>query len=174
MSADLNNICVIGRLTRDPELRYTPNGKPVTTFTVANNKQVKKKAEGENKNKDDVNFFKVIAWNQLAEFSSKYLKKGKQVAVTGRIEQRSYMTADNQKRIVYEIIANTINFVSGGMRPSGDGSQQQAVSNTTNQEHPAVSDATNSEHPTEQAASGENEVNTDFESPIDDNDIPVF
>ncbi|HEY8463145.1 MAG TPA: single-stranded DNA-binding protein [Bacillota bacterium] len=102
----MNHIVLIGRLTRDPELRYTPNGVAVTNFDLAVNRPVPNQA-GER----ETDFIRIIAWQKQAELCANYLKKGRLVAVEGRLQIRSYETQDGQKRRVAEVVANQVQFL---------------------------------------------------------------
>lgn len=106
--AGLNKILVIGNLGTDPEMRYTPNGTPVTTFRLATNR-VYTTAEGERR--EETEWFTVVAWNQLAEQCNQYLTKGRRVYVEGRLRSRSWTGMDGQTRFVNEIIAERILFL---------------------------------------------------------------
>jgi single-strand DNA-binding protein len=86
---------LIGRLTRDPELRYLQNGTAVATFTLAVNRKY---------NKEETDFIDIVAWRQLAEHCANYLSKGRLVAVEGRLQIRSYEDKEGQKRKVTEIV----------------------------------------------------------------------
>lgn len=88
MASDLNNVMLIGRLTKDPELKYLPSGMAVVEFSIANNSYMN--SQGTN----EVNFFDVVAYNKLAEISSKYLTKGKQIAITGTLRQERWQDKD--------------------------------------------------------------------------------
>ncbi len=101
----LNRAQIIGNLGRDPEMRYTPNGKPVTSFTVAVSR-VWTKPEGERGEKTD--WFNIVAWDRLAEICSQYLAKGSLVYVEGRLETRSWETENGQKHFRTEIVANEV------------------------------------------------------------------
>ncbi|GAW29384.1 single-stranded DNA-binding protein [Carboxydocella sp. ULO1] len=103
----LNRIILIGRLTRDPELRYTNTGKAVARFTLAVDRPFKNQA-GER----EADFINVVVWGQMAENCSKYLSKGKLAAVDGRLEIRSFEGQDGQKRWVAEVAAETVRFLS--------------------------------------------------------------
>src|SRR5208337_2437905 len=98
MSWDINRFITVGRLTGDVELKYTPNGTAVARFGIAVGG--KPKSDGS----DSVSFFNVVVWGKGAENCSNYLSKGKQVALDGRLEQRSWVTQDGSKRSVVEII----------------------------------------------------------------------
>ena len=108
--ASLNKVLLIGNLTRDPELRYIPNGSAVTSFTVAMNR-VYKLQTGEKK--EEVTFIRVVVWARLAEVCAEYLKKGNPVFVEGRLQSRSWDGPDGQKRNTVEVIASNIQFMRG-------------------------------------------------------------
>ncbi len=106
----INRVVLVGRLTRNPELRTTTNGKNVASFGIAVNRRVKQ-ADG------DADFFTVTCWNQTAEYVSNYLTKGRLVAVDGRLSWRKYTTSDGQHREVIEVVADN---VQGLDRPKDD------------------------------------------------------
>ena len=97
----INRIVLVGRLTKDPELRRTSNGTAVASFTLA----VDNRTSGEEKS---TSFFRVVAWKATAEFAAQYLKKGYLVGVDGRLQQRSYENNSGQKVQVVEIIAEQV------------------------------------------------------------------
>ncbi len=101
MARSLNKVQLIGNLTRDPELRYTPQGTAVCTFGMATNRQWKTEA-GEMR--DEAEFHRIVAWNQLAEICARMLKKGSRVFVEGRIQSRTWTGQDNQQRTTFEIV----------------------------------------------------------------------
>ncbi len=105
---NVNLAIIMGNLTRDPELRYTPNGQPVTSFGVATNRSWKD-ANGEKK--DEVEFHEVVVWGKLAELCNQYLTKGRKVHVMGRLQTRSWEGQDGAKRQKTEIVAQDIAFV---------------------------------------------------------------
>jgi single-strand DNA-binding protein len=102
----MNHIVLIGRLTRDPELRYTPNGVAVATFDLAVDRDVKNQ-QGER----EVDFIRIVAWQKTAENVANYLKKGRLVAVDGRLQIRNYETQDGQKRKAAEVVASRVQFL---------------------------------------------------------------
>lgn len=102
----MNHIVLIGRLTRDPELRYTPNGVAVTNFDLAVDRPVPNQ-QGER----ETDFIRIIAWQKQAELCANYLKKGRLVAVEGRLQIRGYETQDGQKRRVAEVVASFVQFL---------------------------------------------------------------
>ncbi len=106
----LNRVIIIGRLTQDPELRYTQNGTAVATFTVAVNRKFKR---------DEADFIPVVVWNKTAENCANYLGKGRLVAVEGRLQIRSYETQDGQRRRVTEVVAEEVKFLDKAGTSSG-------------------------------------------------------
>lgn len=99
-SRSWNKVELIGNLTRDPELRYTPSGAAVVSFTIATNRTYV--SEGERK--EEADFHRVIAWNKLAELCNQLLKKGNRVFVSGRLQNRSWEGQDGQSRNITEIV----------------------------------------------------------------------
>ncbi|MBI2590309.1 MAG: single-stranded DNA-binding protein [Candidatus Blackburnbacteria bacterium] len=110
-SRSLNKVLLIGNLTRDPELRYTPAGTAVCTFGLATNRQWTTE-EGEKR--EDAEFHNIVCWTRLAEICAEYLKKGSQVYVEGRLSTREWEGQDGQKRRTTEIVAESVIFLSGG------------------------------------------------------------
>ena len=115
----MNHIVTIGRLTKDPELRYTPNGVAVGSFTVAVDRPFNS-AKGER----EADFIPVVVWQKLAENCANHLRKGRLVAVEGRLQIRSYDTQDGQKRRVAEIVASNVQFLDRG-KDEGQAPQAQ-------------------------------------------------
>jgi len=103
MSRGLNKVMIIGHLGRDPEMRFTPSGRPVTTFSVAVSRTWNS-SSGERRSKTE--WFKVVAWGNLAEICKKFLTKGQQVYVEGRLETRHWEDKEGQKRTTVEVVAN--------------------------------------------------------------------
>lgn len=103
----MNKLIIIGNLTRDPELRVTPQQVPVCTFTVAVN----------GRNEDDAQFFRVAAWRQLGENCAKYLAKGRKVAVSGPVSAQAYQAQDGSTRVSLEVTAQDVEFLT----PRADG-----------------------------------------------------
>ena len=102
----MNKLTIIGNLTKDPEMRTTPAGKTVCTFSVAVNRR--KKVEGQ----PDADFFRVSAWDALGENCGKYLVKGKKVAVIGSVRVHAYTGQDGKPGASLEVIANEVEFLS--------------------------------------------------------------
>ena len=103
----LNRIVLIGRLTRDPELRFTQSGIAVASFTLAVDRNFKN-AAGER----ETDFIDIVVWRQQAELCAKYLSKGKLAAVDGSLHIRNYETQDGQKRKAAEVVADSVRFLS--------------------------------------------------------------
>lgn len=106
--ASLNKMIIIGNLGSDPEMRFTPNGNPVTSFRVATNR-VYTTAEGERK--EETEWFAVVAWNRLAEQCNQFLTKGRLVYAEGRLRTHTWESQDGQKHYRPEIIANRVIFL---------------------------------------------------------------
>jgi single-strand DNA-binding protein len=121
----LNRIVLIGRLTKDPELRYTPNGKAVAGFTLAVDRPFKN-SQGER----EADFISIVVWGTQAEHCANYLSKGKLAAVDGRLQIRNYDDKDGQRRWVTEVIADNVRFLSpkeGGGGSEGTGNMGKEI-----------------------------------------------
>lgn len=110
----MNKVILIGNLTKDPELRYTPNGVAVATFTLA----VNRSKRGQEQTAD---FPNIVAWNKLADNCAQYLRKGRKVAVEGRLQTRSYDNKEGKKVYVTEVVAENVEFLGG--KGEGGGSE---------------------------------------------------
>ncbi|CCQ92845.1 Single-stranded DNA-binding protein 3 [[Clostridium] ultunense Esp] len=113
----MNNVVLIGRLTRDPELRYIPNtGTPVSTFSLAVDKPLsrEKKQEMEAKGQPTADFINIVVWGKQAENCANYLAKGRLTAVQGRIQSRTYDAKDGTRRYVTEVVAERVQFLEWG------------------------------------------------------------
>lgn len=106
--ADFNRVILLGRLTRDPELRYTPAGSPVCNFDLAVNRSYTTQA-GERR--DETCFITIVVWGKQGETCGEYLKKGRQALVEGRLTQRSWETPEGQKRSKHEVVADRVQFI---------------------------------------------------------------
>jgi len=111
-----NRAFIIGNLTRDPDLRHTPGGVPCARFSVAVNRR--------GKNGDEVDFIPVVAWRRLAEICGEYLKKGRQVAIEGRLRVQSYKAKDGQTKVAAEIVADNMQMLG---KKSDDSSSKEVV-----------------------------------------------
>ncbi len=109
----LNKIMIIGNVGTDPEMRYTPNGNPVTSFRIASSRSY---TASDGERKQEIEWFTVVAWNQLAETVNQYLSKGRRAYVEGRLQSSQWEGNDGQKRFNNEIVANTVLFLD---KPGG-------------------------------------------------------
>lgn len=103
----MNRLIITGNATKDAELRTTPQGKNVCTFTIAVNRR--KKVEGQ----PEADFFRVSAWDALGEICAKYIQKGKKVAVVGAVSVHAYSTQDGKPGATLDVIASEVEFLSG-------------------------------------------------------------
>ena len=101
MARSLNRVQLIGNLTRDPELRYTPNGNAVCSFSLATNRSW---TTDSGEKREEVDFHRIIAWNKLAELCSQFLVKGRKVYVEGRLSTRSWTGQDGQQKQTTEVV----------------------------------------------------------------------
>ncbi len=108
--ANFNKVILLGNLTRDPELRYTPNNAPVCSFDLAVNRSYTTQA-GERR--DEVCYITIVAWGKQAETCAEYLSKGRPALVEGRLSQRSWETPEGQKRSKHEVVADRVQFLGG-------------------------------------------------------------
>ena len=111
----LNRIVLIGRLTRDPELRHTQSGTPVASFAIACDRDFKDKQTGEKA----TDFIDIVAWRSTAEFVSRFFTKGRMAAVEGRLQVRDYTDKDGNKRRAVEVVADNVYF--GDARKDAEG-----------------------------------------------------
>ncbi len=159
----INKAIVLGNLTRDPELKYTPNGAAVCTFGVATNRSW---TTNEGQTKEDVQYHRIVAWNKVAELCGKLLSKGKKVYVEGRLVYRSFIGKDGLQRSITEIVLEDFIVLSNGRRPptQEDSDVEQAVE----QEKPQKEEKKIKK---EEIKEDKKEESTEEES-IDPDDIP--
>ena len=158
----INKAIILGNLTRDPELKYTPNGAAVCTFGVATNRSW---TTNEGQTKEDVQYHRIVAWNKVAELCGKLLAKGKKVYVEGRLVYRSFVGKDGQQRSITEIVLEDFIVLSN-------------VRREPTQEDSAVEQPVEPEEPKVEEKKGKKENKTDKaeevkeEESIDPDDIP--
>ena len=133
--ASLNKVILIGNLTADPELKQTPSGISVVSFTVAINRRYQSKTAADGQQTAD--FISIVAWRQTAEFVTRYFKKGKPILVCGALQSRSYTDNQGNKRYVTEVVADEVGFVenksdsaAGGASYTPDAYAAPSYSNT--------------------------------------------
>lgn len=123
----MNKAILIGRLTKEPETRYTQtNNIQVTSFTLAVNRRFAKEGE------QQADFINIVAWNKTAEFVSKYFRRGQQVAVVGRIQTRNYDDNNGVKHYVTEVIAEEVYFADSKKEGQTDTSNMESSTQVTN------------------------------------------
>lgn len=117
----MNKVVLIGRLTKDPELKFTPTGTSVTTFTLAVSRRYKKEGQPQ------ADFIQIVAWGKTGEGVANYKKKGALISVAGRIETRNYEAKDGTKRYVTEVIAEEIIFLDYENKQQGQAQQDNTI-----------------------------------------------
>jgi single-strand DNA-binding protein len=140
--SDLNRTIIVGRLTRDPELKYTPAGTAVASFSLAVGKTFSQNGQ----KKEQTSFFNCIAWAKLGETIAEYCKKGHRIGVEGQLQQRRWEDQEGNKKSVVEIVVSNIQFLQG--RQEGQQTEQSQP-----QPEPAMPD-------------------WDEDNPFNDSDIP--
>jgi single-strand DNA-binding protein len=153
----VNKVILVGNLGKDPELRYTPSGTAVATFSLATSERFKDR-NGEQQERTE--WHNVVAWRNLAEICGKYLHKGKQVYIEGKIQTRSYDDRDGNRRYITEIVADQMQMLGR----AGDENSNYARGGESRQSRPAAP----------QAASQGSPAYEDFADPPfnPDDDIP--
>lgn len=117
MANDINRVILVGRLTRDPELRQTGTGTSYCRFSIANNRNYT--ANGERR--EETSFFNCVAWGKQAEIINQYTRKGRQVAIDGRLQQRSYQAQDGKTQSVVDVVVERLQFIGAGPDAQGGG-----------------------------------------------------
>lgn len=140
----MNRVVLVGRLTKDPELRYTPNGVPVATFTLAVNRAFSNQ-QGER----EADFINCVVWRRPAENVANFLKKGSLAGVDGRIQTRNYEGQDGKRVYVTEIVAESVQFLepksASGGNPGGFGGQREQGNPFGNQNQPNRNNSNNNQ-----------------------------
>ncbi|MBP2034009.1 single-strand DNA-binding protein [Clostridium algifaecis] len=150
----MNRVVLIGRLTKDPELRFTPgNGTAVTTFTLAVDRRFSKDGQRE------ADFIPIVVWGKQAESTANYMSKGKLIGISGRIQTRNYEAKDGTRRYVTEIVADEVQFLEWG-------DKSQGTTNNMSSRSDNFGNAQNSNQ-----GFDENNYGEDI-TPVDDGDIP--
>ena len=126
---DINKVILIGRLTREPELKYIPSGTAVANFSLASNKSFTQNGE----KKESTSFFNCIAWAKLGEIMAQYCKKGHRIGIEGKLQQRSWEDKDGNKRSAVEIVVDNFQFLDS---KKDDDSKDNAEGNPVSDEQP--------------------------------------
>ena len=122
MARGLNKVMVIGHLGRDPEMRYTPSGRPVTTFSVATSRSW---TTSDGERRSETEWFNIVAWGSLAEICKQYLNKGKQVYVEGRLQTRRWEDEEGNKRSTVEVVAREMIMLGDRRKDDNEESSQE-------------------------------------------------
>lgn len=134
MSRGLNKVMLIGNLGRDPEMRYTPSGRPVTTFSLATSRSWKT-SDGERRNETE--WFNVVAWGSLAEICNQFLIKGSQVYIEGRLQTRSWEDDNGVKHNTTEVVAKEMVMLGDRKRNDNNaGTNEQEAGGEEGEEFP--------------------------------------
>lgn len=120
-SLNLNKVVLAGHLTATPELRQTPNGVSVTSFSIAINRRFSKNAEGAQGQNSNVDFINIVAWRSQADFITRYFKKGSAICVTGSLQSRSWTDQQGAKRYSTEVVVDEAYFVDSNAQSGGMG-----------------------------------------------------
>lgn len=123
----MNNFTCIGRLTKDPDLRYTQSGKAVCNFDIAVSRPFKK---------NETDFFRVVVWGKIGENCANYLSKGSQVGISGYIQNNTWENQNGEKRTRTEIIANTVEFLGGGNKQNNNTTNDTGIDNIEDDDIP--------------------------------------
>ena len=160
-SLNLNKVVLAGHLTATPELRQTPNGLSVTSFSIAVNRRSSTKAADGQNPQNSVDFFNLVAWRNVAEFITRYFKKGSAICVTGSIQNRTWTDQQGNKRYATDIVVDEAFFVDNNSANSanmgGDAFGQAAFANPVPTNAPAAPSTTES---------------VSFDSDSNDEDLP--
>ena len=153
----MNRVILIGRLTRDPELRYTQNGLAVAQMSLAVDRRFRRDNATQT-----ADFFTLVAWDKLAEICGNNLTKGRRIGVEGRLQSRSYEAKDGTKRYVVEVVIDNLEFL--------DSKNSDSRSNSTDDNFP--SDADYQGAPPAQTSRSASSKPADFGGDMEDEDIP--
>jgi len=148
MSGSVNKVILVGRLGRDPEVKYTPSGAPVAKFSLATDESFKDRSGEQQKHTE---WHNIVAWNKLAEICGEYLTKGKLVYIEGSIRSRQWEDQTGNKRTTYEIIARTMQMLGSKAESerASAASSTAASTPTPSAEHPPVERSLAAEPPAE-------------------------
>ncbi|MCU0821515.1 MAG: single-stranded DNA-binding protein [Spirochaetes bacterium] len=127
MAGDINRITLIGRLTKEPELRYTQGGAAIGNFSIANNRSY---STNTGEKKDEVSYFDCVAWGKLGEIIVEHCKKGRRIAIEGRLQQRRWEDKEGGKRSKIEIVVENFQFLDAKSTPDASYSSDQSAPET--------------------------------------------
>ena len=144
MARSLNRVQLIGNLTRDPELRYTPSGTAVCSFSVATNRSW---TTDTGEKKDEVEFHRIVAWNKLAELCSQFLTKGRKVFVEGRLTTRQWSAQDGTQKQTTEIIINDMILLDNKRTGTEEATPEEPVLEPDEEKKPKSTEKVEAEEP---------------------------
>lgn len=133
MSRSVNKVLLIGNLTRDPEVRFTPQGSAVCSFSIATNRDIGTSDSGERK--EVVDFHNLVAWNKLAELCGQLLAKGSKIYVEGRLQTRDWVGTDGVKKYKTEVVIDEMIVLSRRKNADGSDSEGESVSSAASNSH---------------------------------------
>jgi len=165
MAKSLNRVQLIGNLTRDPELRYTPSGKAVCSFSLATNRSW---TTDTGEKHDEPEFHRIVSWNKLAEICSQFLTKGRKVYVEGRLSTKNWTNQEGQQRSTTEVVIDDMILLDNrgqGVRGNDEAVSEEVGSSTSRSTPTKNSDK--SEDASVEKKSGSNDISTDEISPDD-------
>lgn len=166
--ASLNKVLLIGNLTRDPELRYTPSGAAVVSFGIATNRYY---VASDGTKKEETEFIKIVAWNKLAELCSQLLTKGRKVYVEGRLQTRSWETPDGQNKQTTEVVIDDMRILDS--RREAYGEEYEGPAAAAREEAPAAAKATDSADGAKKAVDKKPKEEEAPEKKISDEDVDL-
>ncbi len=167
----VNKVILVGNLGKDPELRYTPSGTAVTTFSLATTERYKDR-DGNKQTKTE--WHNIVAWRQLAEICGKYLHKGKQIYIEGKIQNRSYDDRDGNKRYISEVVMNEMQMLGSRDDNQQGGGGSYAGSQNQNQNQGGQSYNQGGQNQNAQSNNSAPQQGGSFEEPVfnPDDEIP--
>lgn len=160
MARSLNRVQLIGNLTRDPELRYTPSGTAVCSFGLATNRSWNTDSGDKH---EETEFHRIVSWNKLAELCSQFLVKGRKVYVEGRLQTRSWTTQDNQQRSVTEIVIDDMILLDSaqGRSQAGHSEDDKAEDHESKDSEPEKKPKAKAKKSEDASPASEDEINPD-------------
>jgi single-strand DNA-binding protein len=175
MARSLNRVQLIGNLTRDPELRYTPNGAAVCSFSIATNRSW---TTDTGEKREEVDFHRIVAWNKLAELCSQFLVKGRKTYVEGRLSTRNWTGQDGTQKTTTEVVIDDMILLDnkGGSTPATSSPQEtkneKAENNTEEEKGVGESKDTKASKKKEKEAGTDSAKGSDKEEEVMPDDIP--
>lgn len=165
----MNKVLLTGRITRDPEARFLPNGTPTVSFSIAVDRSVR-----DQNGQRQADFINCVAWNQQADFISKYVKKGNMLGVTGRITTRNYQGQDGQMHYVTEVVVEQVENLTPRSDAQGQGQAQGYQQNQYSSNNQAMQQNNNQYNGYQNPSYGSSveEAPKQFDVKVDDDDLP--